>query len=149
MNAQSNTVSDIEQVRRAKALYCRFVDTKEWARFSDLLEPAVHVQAYDPAGGTIAAFDDRGSYVDAVSAFLHGAQSIHQVHNDEIDQLSDTEISGIWSMEDVIVFPKNSDGRPARLHGYGHYHELWRRGPDGWRLARMELRRTILDIVDA
>ena len=138
---------NIEQVRRAKARYARFLDTKDWDGFVDLFEPAVQVRMFDPAGSLIVSHDDRDSFVAAARAGLEGGQSIHQVHNDEIDQISDTEISETWSMEDMIIFRPGSEG-PRRMHGYGHYHELWRLGPEGWRIARLELRRTILEFTD-
>lgn len=143
MSKKHNTV---EQIRRAKALYCRFVDTRQWTQFSELLEPKVQIRVFDPAGDIVSSFDDRDTYLGRVLEFLHGSQTIHQVHNDEIDLVSDAEVSGIWSMEDLIIWPKPNSGQPARLHGYGHYHDLWRLGPQGWRIARLELRRTILEI---
>jgi len=145
----NGTTYDTEQVRRAKARYCRFIDTRELEEFAELLEPDVEVRVFGTDGLLIASFDDRDGYMDAVRAHIDGAQTIHQIHNDEIDQVSETVISAIWSMEDVIVFPTAVAGSPARIQGYGHYHELWRLGPDGWRLARMELRRTILEVTNA
>jgi hypothetical protein len=29
---------------------------------------------------------------------------------------------------------------------YGHYHETWVQSAEGWRIARLQLRRTILEI---
>lgn len=141
------TKDNIEQVRRAKARYARFLDTKDWNGFAGLFEPAVRVRMFDPDGNTIVSHDDRDSFVAAARAGLEGGQSIHQMHNDEIDQISETEIAGIWSMEDVIIFRPGSEG-PGRMHGYGHYHEVWRLGPEGWRIASLELRRTILEFGD-
>jgi len=144
-----SATSSIEQVRRAKARYCRFVDTKNWTGFAELLEPDVVVRMFDPAGTTIVSFDDRDSYVKICDTSLVGAQTIHQVHNDEIDQISDTEISATWSMEDMIIFGPSTAGQPARMHGFGYYHELWRFRDGEWRIARLELRRTILETVNA
>ncbi|ADH88614.1 conserved hypothetical protein [Ancylobacter novellus DSM 506] len=141
------TRDDIEQVRRAKARYARFLDTKDWDGFAALFEPNVRVRMFDPAGNIIVSHDDRDSFVEAARVGLEGGQSIHQMHNDEIDRVSEDEISAIWSMEDMIIFRPGSVG-PGRMHGYGHYHELWRRGPDGWRIARLELRRTILEFTE-
>jgi hypothetical protein len=141
------SIDNIEQVRRAKARYARFLDTKDWDGFAGLFERAVEVRMFDPAGNTIVSHDNRDSFVAAARAGLEGGLSIHQMHNDEIDQISDTEISATWSMEDMILFRPGSEG-PRRMHGYGHYHELWRLGPDGWRIARLELRRTILEFTD-
>lgn len=137
----------IEQVRRAKARYARFLDTKDWDGFAGLFEPAVQVRMFDPTGNVIVSHDERDSFVNAARTGLEGGQSIHQVHNDEIEQISETEISAIWSMEDLIIFRPGAGG-PGRMHGYGHYHELWRLGSDGWRIARLELRRTILEFTD-
>lgn len=142
-----NNDESIEQVRRAKARYARHVDTKNWDGLAALLDPGLKFTAYDPAGAILHEFEDSASFVGAVREALDGAQSIHQLHNDEIDLVSPSEISAVWSMEDMINFAPGREG-PRRMHGYGHYHELWRRGPSGWRLAEVDLRRTILEFLD-
>lgn len=139
-------VSAIEQVRLAKARYCRFVDTKQWAAFADLLIPSPDIKIYDVAGDLLVAFTSREAFASAAKDYLAGAQSIHQVHNDELSQVSESAISAIWSMEDHILFPDQAGGRPSRHHGYGHYHENWVLTAAGWRIASLELRRTILEI---
>jgi hypothetical protein len=139
-------VSAIEQVRQAKARYCRFLDTKQWDAFADLFIAAPEIGIYGTSGDLLAAFSSRDAFVSAAQGYLTGAQSIHQVHNDELTQRSEGQIGAIWSMEDHILFPKVDDGRPARHHGYGHYHETWVQGADGWRIASLELHRTILEI---
>jgi hypothetical protein len=138
--------SAIDQVRQAKARYCRYADTKQWDAFEDLFIPSPDIRILDVAGELVVAFSSRDLFVAAARDYLAGAQSIHQVHNDELTQVSDSEISAIWSMEDYILFPEPADGRPSRHHGYGHYHENWALTADGWRIASLELRRTILEI---
>jgi hypothetical protein len=139
------TLDLFEQIRSAKARYCRFLDTKQWAAFAELLMPAPAIRMFDPAGESIATFENREAFVASAEAFLAGAQSIHQVHNDELSHVSESEVRAIWSMEDCIVFPLDASDRPARMRGYGHYHETWLRTPDGWRITRLELRRTLLE----
>lgn len=141
-----NATSPTESVRRAKARYCRFVDTKDWQSFRTLFVDRPTIRVYDPTGGLVATFDTREEYIVAASSFVEGGHTIHQLHNDEIDQVSDTEIAAIWSMEDLLVFPAPRADQPLRFNGFGHYHETWTLGPAGWRIARLELRRTILDI---
>lgn len=144
-----NSMSPIEQVRAAKARYCRFADTKQWDAFAALFVAAPQFQMYDVAGQLIYTFESRESFVAACRGYLEGAQSSHQVHNDELTQVSDTEIRAIWSMEDNVIFPAADvavDPRPARHHGHGHYHETWVLEDGSWRMAHMELRRTILEI---
>ena len=77
--------------------------------------------------------------------FLANGRSIHQVHNDEIAHMSDREILATWSMEDYIVFPSAPSGAPNSVHGYGHYHETWIDRGEGWQIAALDLRRTILE----
>lgn len=145
-----DTMTPIEQVRAAKARYCRYADTRQWEAFSALFVADPQFLMYDVAGQLIYTFDTRDAFVAACRGYLEGTQSSHQVHNDELAQVSDTEIHAIWSMEDTVIFPAAdaaTDPRPARHHGHGHYHETWVLDEDGvWRMARMELRRTILEI---
>jgi len=136
----------IEQVRRAKARYLRFADTKQWAEFAELFVPNPHIRMMSPDGAVLASFDSRNAFVAAAEAYLDGGRSTHMVHNDEIDLVSDTEIAATWAMEDIIVFPAPRPDQPARHHGYGRYHETWTLTPDGWRIARLELHRSVLDI---
>lgn len=138
----------IGEVRRAKARYCRFIDTRQWDDFAALLLPDVGIRMLDPDGGLIAAFDDRDAFMAVTTAFLQGARSSHHIHNEEIDLISDSEISAIWAMEDIVVNAAPAPGQPARMHGYGHYHETWKPTPQGWRIARLELKRTILEFND-
>ena len=133
-----------EQVRLGKARYCRYLDTKRWAAFAELFGTNTIARIVDPNGTPVAEFASSIDFVAATRQFLEKAKSIHQVHNDELTMNSDDEISAIWSMEDYIVFPSAEIG-PARVHGYGHYHETWIRTADKWRITRLELRRTILE----
>ena len=138
-----------EQVRTAKAQYCRYVDTKQWEPFAALFVANPEIHIYDAADQLIISFDARDAFIAACRGYLEGAQSIHQVHNEELTQLSETGMHAIWSMEDCVIFPQaeaDADPRPARHHGYGHYHETWVLSDGAWRIGRMELRRTILEI---
>jgi hypothetical protein len=138
-----STATAFDQIRSAKARYCRFIDTKQWDAFAALMIPAPSIRFYDPEGALFASFDEREPFVAASSGFLGKGRSIHQIHNEELTQVSDTEIRAIWSMEDYIVFP---DGSAPSVNGFGHYHETWIRTADGWRLAALELRRTIVEV---
>lgn len=135
-----------DQVRQAKARYCRYLDTKQWDAFADLFIPEPEITMYDEAGALVVAYSARDEFIVAARDYLEGARSIHQVHNDELTQVSDREIGAIWSMEDYILFPEGENVRPSRHHGYGHYYETWVLTSEGWRIASLELRRTILEI---
>ncbi|MET3855343.1 nuclear transport factor 2 family protein [Rhizobium sp. OAE497] len=135
-----------ETIRTLKARYCRYVDTHQWVEFATLFASKPTIRFFGEDGALLAEFDAVDEFVAVTKAYLSGVKSIHQVHNDEIDIVSETEISAVWSMEDYLIFPNVNDGRPASMHGYGHYHETWRLEGGQWRLAHLELRRTILEI---
>jgi hypothetical protein len=135
----------IEQVKAAKARYCRFLDTKQWRSFSGLFVLDARVRVFDADGLEVAAFNDRDEFMASARDFLSDGRSIHQVHNDEVAHVSDSEVAATWSMEDYIVFPSAPPGALRSVHGYGHYHETWLDRGDGWRIATLELRRTILE----
>ncbi|EPE97133.1 nuclear transport factor 2 family protein [Rhizobium grahamii] len=135
-----------DTIRTQKARYCRYVDTHQWVEFTALFASNPTIRFFGEDGVLLAEFDAVDELVAVTRAYLSGVRSIHQVHNDEIDIVSDTEISAVWSMEDYLIFPDGNDGRPASMHGYGHYHETWRLEDGQWRLALLELRRTILEI---
>lgn len=136
----------VETIRRSKARYCRYVDTQNWPEFASLFSQSPTIRFLGEDGTVLADFNSVDEFVSVTKAHLSRARTIHQVHNDEIEVISENEVRAIWSMEDYLVFPDVSDGRPASMHGYGHYHETWRLEEGQWRLAQLELRRTILEI---
>lgn len=135
-----------ETIRTLKARYCRYLDTHQWVEFVAIFARKPTIRLVGEDGVLLAQFDDIDEFIAVTKAYLSGVKSIHQVHNDEIDTVSESEIRAVWSMEDYLIFPDGNDGRPASMHGYGHYHETWRLEEGQWRLAHLELRRTILEI---
>ncbi len=138
-------LSLINTIRVRKAKYCRFVDTKRWSDLADLLVEKPELRFFDPDGKLLYAFDSTAEWIQLMENYLAGAHTIHQVHNDEIEMISDSEVRAIWSMEDYLILAEGGD-RPASMHGYGHYHETWKSVDGSWRIAVLELRRTILEI---
>jgi uncharacterized protein (TIGR02246 family) len=67
-------------------------------------------------------------------------QSVHHGHMPEITVLSDNEAKGIWAMEDIVEFTDST------LHGFGHYHESYRKEDGQWRIAALHLTRTRLEV---
>jgi len=65
-------------------------------------------------------------------------QSVHHGHMPEIELISDSEARGVWAMEDIVEFSDST------LHGFGHYHETYRKQDGHWRIASLHLTRTRL-----
>jgi hypothetical protein len=82
--------------------------------------------------------------MQAITAFWTGnsdrLQSVHHGHMPEIEILSDSEARGVWAMEDIVEFTGST------LHGFGHYHETYRKQGGQWRIARLHLTRTRLEV---
>ncbi|MDX0431578.1 nuclear transport factor 2 family protein [Sinorhizobium medicae] len=135
-----------ETIRTSKARYCRYMDTQNWAEFAALFAREPTIRFFGEDGIALGEFDSLDEFLAATKAYLAGARTIHQVHNDEIEVITEEEVRAIWSMEDYLLFPDGDDVRPASMHGYGHYHETWRLEDGQWRLAHLELHRTILEI---
>ena len=141
--------ADIEAIRRLKARYFRALDTKDWDAFrSTFSEDAVigpidngftaELLALRPANArkpvTASGLD---GFVDAVAMSIDPLITTHHGHEPEIQLEGQLEASGIWPMEDVLVWP--SDG--YRLRGTGHYWETYRKEAGSWRITSMKLTR--------
>jgi hypothetical protein len=133
-------------IRDRKAKYCRFVDTKRWDELAALLVEHPRLRFYGVDGALLYEFDSAATWIDLMKSYLKGAHTSHQVHNSEIEVVSDSEVRAIWSMEDNLILAEGGD-RPASQHGYGHYHETWRFVDGDWRITEIDLYRTILEIV--
>jgi hypothetical protein len=51
---------------------------------------------------------------------------------------------GIWSMTDRLYFPPG--GAFALMTGYGHYHETYEKGDDGWKLKTTHITRIRVEV---
>jgi hypothetical protein len=123
---------DIEAIKQLKARYFRLIDTKDWDAFRDVFtDDCKHY--YVEADGT-ERFTSNDDYVPMIVSMLTNGVTTHHGHMPEISFTSDTEASAIWAMFDYVQCDM-PHGRQS-LQGYGHYHETYRKGPDGeWRMS--------------
>jgi uncharacterized protein (TIGR02246 family) len=134
-------MDDIEAIKQLKARYCRLLDTKDWAGYRQLFTDDVTMDTTDSGGGVVTGADEFLAFLVNV---LDDVVTVHQCHTPEITLTSPTGATGIWAMEDMLRF---ADG--TQLHGYGHYHETYRKDDDGWRIASSTLTRLRMDITPA
>jgi uncharacterized protein (TIGR02246 family) len=125
-------VDDIEAIRQLKARYFRTIDTKDWAGLRDVFTDDVVVDSVESGGEEFLAF---------LPQALDGVVSVHHGHMPEIEVTSATTATGIWAMEDMLRWPNGME-----LHGYGHYHETYRKTDAGWRIATTKLTRLRQDM---
>ena len=142
-----DTADELEAIRQLKARYCRYLDTKDvesWRGVftSDVvvtLDMAVSTGGADPQ--TAPPLEGVDNFVPGVLASLDNVATMHHCHTPEITLTSESAATGIWAMEDLLIF---SDGR--EMHGAGHYHETYEKRDGSWRIKTLHLTRTILRI---
>jgi hypothetical protein len=138
-------MDDLEQSRSyrqivaLKAKYFRFVDTQQWEEIAKLFTEDARL--FFPENRI-----EPGDVATSIAFFrqvLEGAVSIHHGHMPEIEFQSMTEASGIWAMEDRIYWSEEAAARinMATLHGFGHYHEEYRKVDGRWLIHRLKLTR--------
>src|SRR5262249_4857942 len=147
MGADTTVADELEAIRQVKARYCRFLDTKDVDSWRTVFTTDVvaKVDLAVSTGGAdgmtsppIAGVDQ---FVPGVLAAIGDAATMHHCHTPEITLTSDTTATGIWAMEDWVIF---KDGR--ELHGAGHYHETYEKHDGTWRIKTLHLTRTIQQI---
>jgi SnoaL-like domain len=138
---------DLEAIRQLKARYCRFLDAKDVEGWRSVfttdvvvrLDMAVSTAGADPK--TAPPVEGVDNFVPRVMAGLENAATMHHCHTPEITLTSATTATGIWAMEDWVIF-----GTGQELHGAGHYRETYEKQDGTWRIKTLHLTRTILQI---
>ena len=143
----NQAADELEALRQLKARYCRFLDTKDVASWRGVfandvvvtLDMAVSTGGADPQ--TAPPIEGVDGFVPMVMGGLENVATKHHCHTPELALISATTATGIWAMEDLLIF---GDGR--ELYGAGHYHETYEKRDGAWRIKTLHLTRTILRI---
>ena len=138
-STQGDSMNDVEEIQRLKARYFRTMDTKDWAAMREVFTDDVVVDTSEAGGEVVEGADEFLTFLRGV---LDGAVTVHQGHMPEIELTSETTATGIWALHDIVIVPDR-----MRLDGYGHYHETYVKGVDGWRIASSKLTRLHVDLV--
>lgn len=132
-------LTETEALRRLKAAYFRYYDTKDWESWLAQLTPDATLTAerqtiWEERQPPLALVgrDAIGEYLVRMGPHRN---TVHHGHTYEFDLVSETEARGIWAMEDIIEYPDH------RIHGHGHYHETYRKVDGQWRFASIHLKR--------
>jgi uncharacterized protein (TIGR02246 family) len=128
-----------DAIQRLKARYFRTMDTKDWDAMRNVFTDDVVIDTSEAGGSVIRGVD---AFMTFLKGTLDGAVTVHQGHMPEIDLTSETTATGIWALNDIVIW---SNG--MRLDGYGHYHETYEKGDDGWRIKYSKLTRLHADFV--
>jgi hypothetical protein len=69
---------------------------------------------------------------------------MHHGHHPEIDIIDATTATGIWYLEDYLIFVDTN----SRLHGAGLYDDRYVKHADGWRIQHTGYSRTFEQFQD-
>ena len=130
---------EVEAIRRLKARYFRTMDTKDWDGMRQVFTDDVVIDTSEAGGDVVRG---AAEFITFLQEALGGAVTVHQGHMPEIDLTSEATATGIWALNDIVIWPNG-----MRLDGYGHYHETYEKGTDGWRIKSSKLSRLHADFV--
>jgi hypothetical protein len=131
----------IEAIKRLKARYCRYLDTKDWAAWRAIFTHDFVSDTTDAGGKLIIGADEFVAFTRK-SIGRPSQATAHQVHAPEIELTSATAARGVWALQDVVRF-----GPGVTLVGYGHYHETYENVAGQWLIKSSKLTRLREDIV--
>lgn len=134
---EMNALEQIEEIKKLKARYFRFMDKKLWDQWADLFteDATLHVIQAEVE----VLWQGREQIVTNNSEALKDATTVHHGHMPEIEITSDTTAAGIWAMFDYVLWPDNS------LKGYGHYEEQYVKENGQWKIKSIRLTRLQVD----
>jgi hypothetical protein len=129
---------DLEQIKRLKARYFRYMDTKRWDDWATVFTADATLENRSARDEIVAG---RDAIVAMVSKSLATMITVHHGHMPEIEVSSADSATGVWAMEDYLL-SRPEPGQPSfTLHGYGHYYETYRKTEGRWQIATLRLTR--------
>jgi hypothetical protein len=142
----------IEQIKRLKARYFLTLDDHDWDGYAAVFtedglldleeEQEFHRgKAVDPGpAGPPWVARGRDQIKEFITAALDTSVSVHEGHTPTIEITGPDSATGVWGLHDYITFPDGSS-----FHGYGRYHETYRKVSGDWLIASMSISRIRLD----
>lgn len=126
-----------EEIRQLKARYFRFTDTKDWENLAKVFCKDMVL------GDDTTRVEGRAAVVDIIEQGTAGVTTVHHGHCHEVWVDSPDEARGIIGFEDLGFSKRNGE---LVMHGYGRYHEKYRREDGEWRiLESMIPRMAVMD----
>jgi uncharacterized protein (TIGR02246 family) len=134
-------VDDLEAIRQLKARYFRTMDTKNWAEMRQVFTNDAVIDTTASGGRVIAGADE---FMDFLRETLAGVITVHHGHMPEITLTSPSTASGVWALQDMLIWPGGS-----RMHGYGHYYETYEKIDGTWLIRSSTLTRLHMEVTSS
>lgn len=141
-------IQAVQDICALKARYFRTMDTKDWAGLEQVFTPDLVADFRDAASLRDESQLTTGAalYVSRLAPMLEHVVTVHHGHTPEITVETEDTARGIWAMEDKLWVGEQSALPFRYMHGYGHYHERYRRIDGEWRIAEVRLTRLHLEV---
>ena len=139
----------IEEIKALKARYWRAVDSKDLELLRSVFaDEDCEIDMRNPTGpntGGAVVYDPDAFSKNCLRA-LADYTTAHHGHNPEIDIVSPTEATVNWPMEDRLWLTEGAKGVGFEyLHGWGNYHDRYRKTEKGWKISFTNLQRSRVD----
>src|SRR5687768_3910816 len=96
---------DIEAIKQLKARYFRTMDTKQWDEMRRVFTDDVTVDSSESGGSVVTGADE---FMTFLRETLADVVTVHHGHMPEIDVTSPTTATGIWALQDLLVWPNGT-----------------------------------------
>jgi hypothetical protein len=129
----------IEDIKRLKARYCRYVDTQQWGELAELFTEGA--QLYLDAADNRKAVDGRTAIVALVSDLLEKRSTVHEASMPVIELTGESTAKGSWSMFSIVKDDTNGSAEESQ-HTWGYHDDTYELGSDGrWRIQSLRVSR--------
>jgi hypothetical protein len=139
-------IEAIEDIKRLKARYFRWIDTKQWEKLRTVFTADCTFE------GLWAGGDGADAFVSSIQSNLADVPTVHMGFMPEIEVLDEHTARGIWAMTDylewetdAIAYRGVSVPGQRGIRGYGHYSEEYTRTEDGWKISHLRMTRLRID----
>ncbi|MEV0639398.1 nuclear transport factor 2 family protein [Streptomyces sp. NPDC050619] len=133
----ATAVAATQEIKQLKARYFRAIDTKNWALLRQQLTDDVVVDTTGSFGPRMTGADE---FIGFIRLTIGAAETVHQGHMPEIDVTSPTTATGIWALQDLLIWLGT-----VKVNGFGHYHETYSLVDGRWLISSSKLTRVYLD----
>jgi hypothetical protein len=132
-----------QAIRAVMARRVRCIDEKDWEGLAECYAENAVSYSFGDAAGTGAATVGSQTIVDQTAKVLTGFKTVHQVHEPEIEFLSEVEATVIWPLNDVLS--REQDGKRSWMRGYGHYRQTYEKFGNRWQITKHRLTRLLVE----
>jgi uncharacterized protein (TIGR02246 family) len=132
LRIDQNRFEDYEAIKKLKARYFRFLDTKGWKEFGELFAEDAFFVSPETGRPTVRG---REAIVERVRTFVKDAVTVHHGHMPEIELTGPATATAIWAMSDLL-----DDGTRV-VEGRGHYEETYVKVEGEWKIRSSKLTR--------